>query len=181
MRKRLLLIALAIIALGLIGTSLSTLYERSGAEFLGTNFPYGPWKTSYGYGFPISWYGYSFISIVVGQARLGPVAAPPNVYWFSLVSLLLDVAFWFGISFFVSVAAMKSVNILLKRTASKSIATYFLGSASFSILGLSAWLFSYEDLGWRLFGFGIFLVAATFYQTLVIERKTFQTYCPRIS
>jgi hypothetical protein len=29
----------------------------------------------------------------------------------------------------------------------------------------------YQDLGLRLFGFGIFLVAATFYQTLAGERR----------
>ena len=32
--------------------------------------------------------------------------------------------------------------------------------------------FPYEDLGLRLYGFGIFLVVATFYQSLLGERKT---------
>lgn len=70
---------------------------------------------------------------------------------------------------------------------------YFFASLSFLVVGLSLCLFTqtrpfqgwglppysfswtthpYEDLGLRLYGIGIFLVVATFYQTLVIERKT---------
>jgi len=168
------LIALAILTLGLVGISLSTLYEQYESEFLGTNFPLGLWKTSYGYGFPLGWYGYSFTFITGMQVPIGPVPAPPKVYWFSLESLLLDAAFWFAISFSVCVASTKSVEILLKTTASKVVVTYFLASASFSIVGLSLFFFSYEDLGLRLYAIGLFLVAATFYQSLVGERRTSQ-------
>jgi len=39
----------------------------------------------------------------------------------------------------------------------------------------------YLDMGLRLFGFGIFSVIATFYQSLVGERRTFQKHFPAIS
>ena len=95
MRKRIRQIALVIIAFGLIGTSLSTLYERSETQFLLLGR-----RVSYGYGFPIWWYGYSltyFMSTILQE----PVAwTPPRVYWFSLGPLLLDVVFWFAVSFF---------------------------------------------------------------------------------
>jgi hypothetical protein len=96
MRKRLAQTALAILAFGLIETSLSTLYERSETQFLGI------WrKTSYEYGFPIWWYGYSLTYLEMTITAQEPVAwTPPRVYWFSLGWLLLDVAFWFAISFF---------------------------------------------------------------------------------
>ena len=38
----------------------------------------------------------------------------------------------------------------------------------------------YEDLGLRLYGFGMFLVIATFYQSLVGERKTSKKHFLRI-
>ncbi len=41
--------------------------------------------------------------------------------WFSLESLLLDAAFWIAITFFVSIATMKLVNILHKTRASKNL------------------------------------------------------------
>ena len=171
-KRTAILIALAILILGLVGTGLSTLYEQNEQVYLGTNFPLGLWKISHGNGFPLWWYGYSFTFIMGNQEPFGPVPAPPMVYWFSLESLVLDAAFWFAISFFVCVASTKSVEIILKTTASKVVATYFLASASFSIVGLSLFFFSYEDLGLRLYAIGLFLIAATFYQSLVGERRT---------
>jgi hypothetical protein len=68
------------------------------------------------------------------------------------------------------------------------IAMYFFLSLSFLVAGLGLSLFAikysfigwgagtwvyhpYTDLGSRLFGFGIFLVVATFYQSLARQRK----------
>lgn len=75
------------------------------------------------------------------------------------------------------------------------IAMYFFASLTFFVAGLSLSLFTqtigvianwapgilphaefeyvhpYLDLGLRLFGFGLFLVAATFYQSLVRQKK----------
>jgi hypothetical protein len=108
MRKKSALIALVILALGLIGTSLSTLLKQN--EYIG----YPPKVTvKESYGFPRGWYGYSHIE------QMMPVLHPEMVYWFSLGSLLLDAAFWIAISFFVCIATMKSVNMLRKTRASK--------------------------------------------------------------
>lgn len=104
MRKKTVLIVPVILALGLIGTILSTLYEKN--EYLGQNSPFGVWKVSYG--LPLAWRGYSYYIVTQGP-RSAPIAN-----WFSLESLLLDGAFWFVISFFVSVAAMQLAKILLK-------------------------------------------------------------------
>jgi hypothetical protein len=113
MRKKSALIALVILAFGLIGTALSTLYVQN--EFLLHTVHFGDpsaeaWKFSYG--FPLGWYGYS-------QQQVWSANPIPKFYWFSLGSLLLDAAFWVAISFFVSLAAIKSVNILRKTRASK--------------------------------------------------------------
>jgi len=74
------------------------------------------------------------------------------------------------------------------------IALYFFASLSFLVAGLGLSLFTqthymigipspygngenswttypYEDLGFRLYCFGIFLVAATFYQSLASKKK----------
>ena len=110
MRKRTLLVALTILALGLIGTGLSALYERD--EFILTNFPMGTRKISYG--FPLGWQGYSIVEVGIPDAT-------PEIHWFSLGSLLLDAAFWFAISFFVYIAELKSVNMLHKKRASKNL------------------------------------------------------------
>jgi hypothetical protein len=163
MRKGLFLTALAIILLGLVGTSLSTYYEQ--VEFIPSqNQPWGAVKVSYG--FPLLWHGYS------GLLSPLPGAIGNREYWLSLESLVLDSLFWFAISFCVCISTMISVKILLKTTASKTVVTYFLASASFSVVGLSLFFFSYEDLGLRLYAIGIFLVAATYYQSVVEERKT---------
>jgi hypothetical protein len=111
MRKKSALIALVILALGLIGTSLSTLYKQN--EHVGDiTARIVTFKVSYG--FPLSWYGYSRTSM--GMPTFSPI---PEIYWFSLESLLLDAAFWFAISFSVCIATMKSVNMLRKARASK--------------------------------------------------------------
>jgi hypothetical protein len=110
MRKKTVLIALIILALGLIGTGFSALYEQG--EFIVTNFPMGTRKVSYG--FPLMWYGYSYAVVMF------PVSTP-RLYWFSLESLLLDAAFWFAISFVVCIATMKSVNMLHRTRVSKNL------------------------------------------------------------
>jgi hypothetical protein len=173
------LVALASLGLGVIGTALSTLYEQNEwILFQGETF-----KVSYG--FPLAWMGYSQnyppIHLDPPQWPFGPIVIPLKTYWFSLGSLLLDAAFWFAISFFVCGTTMKSVKILLRTIASNVVVTYFLASASFSVVGLSLNLFSYENLGLRLYGFGLFLIAATFYQVLVRERRTSKKHFPAIS
>jgi hypothetical protein len=107
MRKKSLLIALAILALGLIGTSFSELYVQNQIVHA-TNED----TVNVSYGFPLSWHGYSQSYL----HRMIAVSFPEN-YWFSLESLLLDAAFWFAISFFLCIATMKSVNILHKTRA----------------------------------------------------------------
>jgi hypothetical protein len=164
MRKSSLLIALIILALGLVGTSLSTLYEKN--EYIGS--PLSPPETfKMSYGFPLGWHGYS---LLIGRTIVLPQFLHP-AYWFSLESLLLDGVFWFAISLFASAVTMKSVQMLLKTIASKVVVTYFCASASFLVVGLCLYLSTYQDLGLRLYVFGTFLVAATFYQSLAGEKK----------
>jgi hypothetical protein len=114
MRKRTLLIALAVIALGLIGTELSTLYKQN--EYIGIggplHNPLGTIKTSYG--FPLGYYGYSIDEY---DLRIHG----PQIYWFSLGSLLLDAAFWFAISSIGCISIIKSMNIFHKTRASKKL------------------------------------------------------------
>ena len=106
MRKKSVLIALVILAFGLVGTGLSTLYKQN--EQIAITLMGFTQKVSYG--FPLGWYGYSFA--VTGIPRNDYWGLPPLSYWFSLESLLLDVAFWFAISFFVSFVALKSARAL---------------------------------------------------------------------
>ena len=90
-------------------------YTQNG--YTGDFFTKGVFKVSHG--FPLGWYGYS--QIFVGIPAFSPL---PEIYWFSLVSLLLDAAFWIALSFFVAqglIAIMKSVNILHKTRASKNL------------------------------------------------------------
>ena len=111
MRKKYVLIALAIIAIGFVGTGLSTLNNQH--EYI--NFT-GRQATYKGYfGFPLSWYGYSYI---VGGI---PILSPIHVYWFSILSLLLDTAFWVAISSIGYLAIIKSMNIFHKTRASKNL------------------------------------------------------------
>jgi len=111
MRKRTLLIASAVIALGLIGAGLSTLYRQNIiTDFTGKQ---GVYKVSYG--FPLGWYGHSH---TVGGIPLFPSS---ETYWFSLESLLLDTAFWVAISSIGCVAIIKSMNMLHKTRASKNL------------------------------------------------------------
>jgi hypothetical protein len=118
MRKKSALIALAILALSLIGTSLSALYQQQDEQTteITADEHMSTFKVSHG--LPVGWYGYT-------QTRWWSTSHtnipynPPEIYWFSLESLLLDAAFWFAISFFVCIATMKSVNKLRKTRASK--------------------------------------------------------------
>jgi hypothetical protein len=99
MRKRTLLIVLSILLLGSLGTILSSFYLSIYANFV-------VYKTSYG--FPIGWHGHE---------SAGGVALEPfyDADWFSLESLLLDIAFWFAISSLAVVATIKAVSMLHKR------------------------------------------------------------------
>jgi len=107
MRKKTVLIVFAILAFGVMGTILSTFIERS--EYLGNSFPFGLTKVSYG--FPLAWRGYSY------WVLMQPILVAPFPDWFSLESLLLDAVFWFGISFFVNIAATQSDKVLRKTRA----------------------------------------------------------------
>jgi len=114
MRKKTVLIVLVILALGLIGTGLSTLYEHD--ELFGSMLG-GTFKASYG--FPLGWHGYS--TNYGGPIRLFPSTPPPVDYWFSLESFLLDTVFWFAISSIGCIATIKSMNILHKARAAKNL------------------------------------------------------------
>ena len=114
LRKKSVLIVLVILALGLVGASLSALYEHD-EEFGILN---GTFKASYG--FPVGWHGYS---TNYGGAILLPPHTTPVFYWFSLEAFLLDAAFWIAISSFTCIAIIKSVNILHKVRASKNLST----------------------------------------------------------
>jgi len=89
------LIVLAILALGLVGASLSALCEYD--ERTGTLG--GTFKASYV--FPLGWHGYS-------TNYGGPLLRPrPHLdYWFSLESFLLDIAFWSAITSFAVFCTM---------------------------------------------------------------------------
>jgi hypothetical protein len=108
MRKKSVLLALVILTLGLVGTGLSALYQQN--EQIDRTLLGFTHKVSYG--FPLAWHGYSF---TIGAVHF------PEIYWFSLGSLLLDAVFWVAISFFVCTATMKSVSILQKTRASRNL------------------------------------------------------------
>jgi hypothetical protein len=107
MRKRTLLVAMAILAFGLIGTTLSAMYQQPNELILKTL-----WTVKVSYGFPLSWYGYSE-QIVSLDGK--------TIYWYSVESLLIDAAFWLAISFFLCVATLKLVNISQRTRASKNL------------------------------------------------------------
>jgi hypothetical protein len=111
LRKKNVLIALAIIAIGFVGTGLTTLYKQH--EYIDFTGRQATYKESYG--FPLGWYGYSYI---VGGV---PILSPIHVYWFSLLSLLLDAAFWVVISSIGCIAIIRSMNMLHKARASKNL------------------------------------------------------------
>ena len=109
MRRKSVLVALVVLAFGLIGTISSGFYVQNQFVKVAST---GIVEASYG--FPLGWYGYS------QNHSLGrEIAVSFKVYWLSLESLLLDGAFWVAISFAVSIAVMKSVNMLRKTRASK--------------------------------------------------------------
>jgi len=75
MRTRLFLVIILIPVLGLIGTLISGFHEQNLSV---------PGLSKIGYGFPLMWYGHSWIVY----------PDMPVVYWFSWESFLLDFAFW---------------------------------------------------------------------------------------
>jgi hypothetical protein len=75
MRIKPVLIALLILALGLIATLISGFYEQNLSK---------PGLSKIVYGFPLNWHGHSWIVY----------PDMPTVYWFSLGFFLLDTAFW---------------------------------------------------------------------------------------
>jgi hypothetical protein len=161
MRKKTVLIALVILALGLTGTGLSALYERD--EFIVTNFPMGTIKVSYG--FPLGWYGHSQTTGI-----WIPFVPSTGTYWFSLESLLLDASFWFAISFFVSLVAIKSARALnlvaIARAGvlgTKTSIILLVVSLFFIAIGGGLCLVArpYLDLGLRLSGSGTVSLIAT--------------------
>lgn len=106
-RNKSVLFVLVILAIGLIGTGLSTLYTQK--VDTGVHGLLGD-VSKVSCGFPLGWYGYSLISGDV----LSTHPPSPSFYWFSLESFLLDAALWFAVSFFVTFATIKSVNMLHK-------------------------------------------------------------------
>jgi len=106
MRKRTLLIVLAIFVFGSVGTILSSFYFSLYQDFV-------VYKTSYG--FPIGWHGH--------DTEGGHIGSWIDVDWFILESLLLDIAFWFAISLLAVVATIKAVNILHTRRNEPKILT----------------------------------------------------------
>lgn len=75
MRRKLVLIALAILSAGSIATLISGFYKQD-LSLLGQSIT--------GYGFPLSWYRESYI-VYPGS---------PTTYSFSWESFTLDIAFW---------------------------------------------------------------------------------------
>jgi hypothetical protein len=163
------LIALIVLALGLVGASLSTLYEHD--EYSGLIG--GTFKASYG--FPLGWYGYS---TNYGGAPLVIPLRPPVFYWFSLEAFLLDVAFWFGISFFVSLVAIKvarALNLVEMARAGvlgmKTSIMLLVMSLFFIVVGVGLSLVNqmnalggmsdYLNVGSRLIGSGAIALIAT--------------------
>lgn len=172
MRNKSALIALVILALGLVGASLSTLYEHD--EYSGLLG--GTFKASYG--FPLSWHGYSTnYGVPMFNNNLQPVSSPV-FYWFSLEAFLLDVAFWFGISFFVSLVAIKvarALNLVEMARAGvlgmKTSIMLLVMSLFFIVVGVGLSLVAqmsafggmsdYLNVGSRLIGSGTIALIAT--------------------
>jgi len=109
MRKRMLLVALAIIGLGMIATGLSTLYRYRGYS---GELPVVTFTESRG--FPMGWYGYSQIVEMMPTLH-------PQVYWYSVGSLLLDAVFWIAISSIGYVAIVKSISMVHKKGATNNL------------------------------------------------------------
>jgi len=174
MRKKSALIVLVILAFGLVGTGLSALYQRN--EYIREPYydpkssgpPIGTIKVSCG--FPLGWYGYSEVSAFWEFST--------ENYWFSLGSLLLDAAFWFAVSFFVSLAAIKSARALnlvaIARACVVGMKTSIIllvMSLLFIVIGVGLCFVAqtsgfgrtlgHLDVGLRLIGSGTFTLIAT--------------------
>jgi len=96
MRNGTLLILLAILVLGSVGTIFSSFYLSIYQNFV-------VYRTSYG--FPFGWHGHE----VAGGFALEPIV---DFNWFSLGSLLMDITFWLVMSSLAVVATIKAVNML---------------------------------------------------------------------
>ena len=190
MRKKTVLIALVILALGLVGTGLSALYQQQ--DWQTTEITTDKYMGTFNvfYGFPLSWHGYAHTTIWY-LSHWNPPYNPPKVYWFSLESLLLDVAFWFVISFFVSFVALKSaraLNLVARIRAGvlgmKTSIILLVMSLLFIVIGVGLclvaqssalestevrwyiipsvdWMAGYLDVGLRLIGSGTVTLIAT--------------------
>jgi hypothetical protein len=114
MRKKTVLIALVILALGLVGTGLSALYWQQDGQITEKTADKYMFTFKVSYGFPVAWHGYSGTGFSWLNSYWGaPLGGYyPEIYWFSLGSLLLDAAFWFAISSFVSFVAIASARAL---------------------------------------------------------------------
>jgi hypothetical protein len=151
MRKKFVLIVLVILALGPIATSLSALYEQN-EYFVNTVARKDTIRVSRG--FPVGWYGYTQTDVWGEPSHWYAPSIPPKVYWFSVESLLMDVAFWVVISLFVSVVAIKSVRALnllvIARARLLGIKTSFMllvMSLCFIALGVSLCLVAQRTSG----------------------------------
>jgi hypothetical protein len=96
------LIVLVTLGLGLIGTIVTVVYPVATLVY-----PVElPGTVKVFYGSPLAWHGYSFET--TAQLNYGY----STTYWFSSGALLLDVTFWFGISFIACVALAVLLNFL---------------------------------------------------------------------
>jgi hypothetical protein len=101
-KRTAILIVLVTLALGLIGTILLVV-DPPPMVLYPIELP-GTVKVFYGS--PLAWHGYYFNT--TAQLNYGY----PTTYWFSSGALLLDVTFWFGISFIACVALPILLNFL---------------------------------------------------------------------
>jgi hypothetical protein len=116
MRKKTVLIVLVILAFGLVGTGLSTLYKQN--EYV-EDIEANRVTVKVSYGFPLSWNGYSYTADIVFQKHTWFWGSASS--WFSLESILLDATFWIAISFLLYFTVLTSVNMLHKTRASKKL------------------------------------------------------------
>jgi hypothetical protein len=173
MRTKSALIVLAVLALGLVGIGLSTLYTQNeySASITGT-IEKDVSKVSHG--FPLGWYGYTQ-TYSWNKSYSGHWGPPPfvatKISWFSLESLLLDVSFWFAISFFASLTAIRSARTLnlvaIARACVLGMKTSLMllvMSLFFMVVGVGLCLVAqpYLDVGLRLIGSGTIVLIATF-------------------
>jgi len=110
MRKKIVLIALVILAFGLIGTSLSSLCENQNEMIEVRPFAPNHWVS---FGFPVSWHGY--------REQIYPEVERFRFYWFSLGSFLVNTVFWIAVSTLGYFVIAITINISHKARASKNL------------------------------------------------------------